>query len=600
MPRRKRKSQHCLGMASKRIRTASKNTPLVVKEIEVQSASTPLDLPPVKERIKIISDLPAPSEEHFVRDGERIYAFLNILCLNSLIVDVICPDCMRNSLKFNFTKQLGFAREVSLYCSECNYSKSTMSSEKTGLSYDINLRVTQAFKHIGKGYSAIEKFCMVMNIPVFSSKTYRKCESIICEAYKSVKQAMVSTVHMKVKDAYESINAPKSYITDVAVSFDGTWMTRGHSSLFGVSCVIDLLTGYALDYQVMSKVCRHCEIAKKDLGDSAEFSVWYEGHKKECSINHVGSSNAMELAAAEIIWKRSEKLGFRYTTMLSDGDSSAYTRLKNIIVYKDIQITKEECVNHVGKRLGTGLRELVKKCKARGITLGGKKHGSLKDITIKKLTRYYTSAILNNKGDVQKMKTAIYATLYHAISTDVKPQHFKCPKGKDSWCFYQSAIAHGKTPESHTTAIKTPLNEKFFEHILPIYQRLASNELLERCKRCATQNSNESLHSIIWSKCPKDKFAHHQRIESSVLEAVSEYNLGIFRSLRLQQDSLHIPFGEISKKLSMVLLQRKKNFQSRRRDTKLQRARKLVSLAIKRREKLLKKSEGTTYKAGGF
>ncbi|GFY05474.1 hypothetical protein TNCV_218561 [Trichonephila clavipes] len=44
-------------------------------------------------------------------------------------------------------------------------------------------------------------------------------------------------------------------------TFDGTWLTRGHTSLIGVGCVIDMLTGYVVDFKVMSKVCRHCSVA---------------------------------------------------------------------------------------------------------------------------------------------------------------------------------------------------------------------------------------------------------------------------------------------------------------------------------------------------
>ncbi|GFW43316.1 uncharacterized protein TNCV_2923641 [Trichonephila clavipes] len=57
------------------------------------------------------------------------------------------------------------------------------------------------------------------------------------------------------------------------------------------------------------------------------------------------------------------------------------------------------------------------------------------------------------------MKTAIYATLFHRISTDQKPQHFKCPTGKDSWCFFQVALARGEVPCPHVKRVKTPLKE---------------------------------------------------------------------------------------------------------------------------------------------
>ncbi|GFW93790.1 uncharacterized protein TNCV_4220711 [Trichonephila clavipes] len=101
----------------------------------------------------------------------------------------------------------------------------------------------------------------------------------------------------------------------------------------------------------------------------------------------------------------------------------------------DIVIKKEECINHVSKWLGTALRSTVKDCRAQGISLGGKAHGSLKEATIKKLITYYQKAILRNKGDVNAMKTAIYTTLLHSISTDAKPQHSKCLAGRKLMVF---------------------------------------------------------------------------------------------------------------------------------------------------------------------
>ncbi|KFM63360.1 hypothetical protein X975_26415, partial [Stegodyphus mimosarum] len=190
----------------------------------------------------------------------------------------------------------------------------------------------------------------------------------------------------------------------------------------------------------------------------------------------------MEMEAALVFWKRSVSLRFRYVTLVSDGDCKTFNYLYDKKVYgSDVKIRKEECINHISKRLGTGLRTVVKGWRAQGVTLGGKAYGSLKEATIKKLTRYYQNAILRYKGDVNAMKTAIYATLFHSISTEKKPQHSKCPAGTDSWCFYQSAIAKGKIPDKHKLKIGTPIKEKYLPKILPIYQRLASNELLERC-----------------------------------------------------------------------------------------------------------------------
>ncbi|GFT66727.1 uncharacterized protein TNCV_1394951 [Trichonephila clavipes] len=168
-------------------------------------------------------------------------------------------------------------------------------------------------------------------------------------------------------------------IVDIGVSYDGSWLTRGHTSNIGVGCVIDLLTGFVIDYEVMSKLCGECEQTKFALEeDSAEFRIWYEGHQDVCSATRVGSSGAMKVNAAVKLWERSESIGFRYTTLLSDGDSKSSLELKEMNVYgSETQIKIQECINHVSKRLGTALRQTVKDWRAKGVTLGGMKRGSL-------------------------------------------------------------------------------------------------------------------------------------------------------------------------------------------------------------------------------
>mgnify|MGYP000014596347 CR=1 FL=1 len=74
-------------------------------------------------------------------------------------------------------------------------------------------------------------------------------------------------------------------------------------------------------------------------------------------------------------------------------------------IYGDITFEKHECVNHVAKRVATGL--VVKERKVKGVTLGGKQHGGLKHSTIKKLTNYYRAAIINNVPDIMCMSLYI-------------------------------------------------------------------------------------------------------------------------------------------------------------------------------------------------
>lgn len=60
------------------------------------------------------------------------------------------------------------------------------------------------------------------------------------------------------KSAEDSTETEPLYV-NIAVSYDGSWLTRGHTSFVGIGCVIDILTGYVLDAHVMSSYCLVCK-----------------------------------------------------------------------------------------------------------------------------------------------------------------------------------------------------------------------------------------------------------------------------------------------------------------------------------------------------
>ncbi|KAE8739602.1 hypothetical protein FOCC_FOCC014901 [Frankliniella occidentalis] len=80
-------------------------------------------------------------------------------------------------------------------------------------------------------------------------------------------------------------------------------------------------------------------------------------------------------------------------------------------------------------------------------------------------------------------------------------------------------------PKSHSE-MNVKLNDTVYKQIKPVYQRLASKELLGRCLSGGTQNVNECLHSVIWTKQPKGRFVSRNRLEWSITLAVSEFNMG--------------------------------------------------------------------------
>ena len=80
-------------------------------------------------------------------------------------------------------------------------------------------------------------------------------------------------------------------LLDIAVSFDGTWLTRGHTSHIGVGCVVDLLTGMCIDAYVMCTYCHKCETTGKNLqrNKPSEYQEWKAQHSLHCDKNFTGT-----------------------------------------------------------------------------------------------------------------------------------------------------------------------------------------------------------------------------------------------------------------------------------------------------------------------
>ncbi|EEC18157.1 hypothetical protein IscW_ISCW023282, partial [Ixodes scapularis] len=119
-------------------------------------------------------------------------------------------------------------------------------------------------------------------------------------------------------------------LLDVCVIYDGTWQNCGHTLNFGVGAVIEVNTSLVLDFSVHRKHCHGCNLGPKE--DTEGYQTWMESHKDVCQKNFGGSSNAMEVVAAGVIFSRSLRLHkLQYVTMLStNGDSKAYTHVAGL------------------------------------------------------------------------------------------------------------------------------------------------------------------------------------------------------------------------------------------------------------------------------
>ena len=124
-----------------------------------------------------------------------------------------------------------------------------------------------------------------------------------CEGGKGVAQATNTVTTSTLDDAARVVrrvycerdpSLPADGVIDLTVSYDGSWMTRGNRSLYGIGCVIDVVTGLVLDFAVLLRYCQRYTYASTRYGGeaTAEFRQWKASHT-DCQANYTGSAGGM-------------------------------------------------------------------------------------------------------------------------------------------------------------------------------------------------------------------------------------------------------------------------------------------------------------------
>jgi len=147
----------------------------------------------------------------------------------------------------------GLGSTLRLQCAACGQSGSTSLSRKIGRSYDVNRRSVLAMRYIGRGHNGLRKFLRVMNFPApATEKAYlNQQKAILAAATKVAESDMVQSATGLLSMAGSN---------QVSVTFDGTWMRRVYSSLYGVFACISFKSGRVLDLVVKGRYCHECKI----------------------------------------------------------------------------------------------------------------------------------------------------------------------------------------------------------------------------------------------------------------------------------------------------------------------------------------------------
>ena len=109
--------------------------------------------------------------------------------------------------------------------------------------------------------------------------------------------------------------------------------------------------------------------------------------------------------------------------------------------------------------------------------------------------------------------------------TDFKNQdyrHSMCPNDENSWCKYQLDKINGTQKYKNTINIPVYI----FHIIKSIFQDLSKEELLSKCLNGQTQNTNEALNAIKWTRCPENIFVGRRTLEMEVNSVILNFNDG--------------------------------------------------------------------------
>ena len=225
----------------------------------------------------------------------------------------------------------------------------------------INYLAISASTGVGIGFSQMEEFLGVLDIPSMGSSTYNRVQKDVQQDISDACNAEMYSAAMEAKTlATERGDVDKdgvpllSVVTDACFSKRTYGIGSSYSSLSAAGTIIALDTGKVIWSSVANKYCRICSHHEKNKSQE-EFVPPHE-----CNRNFVGPSTAMEAHLIVEGFKQSENFyGVRYNRIVADGDSSVYKKLLDAKPYPNLHIEKIECRNHLMRNMRKKIRELI-------------------------------------------------------------------------------------------------------------------------------------------------------------------------------------------------------------------------------------------------
>ncbi|GFT26592.1 uncharacterized protein TNCV_3604191 [Trichonephila clavipes] len=176
------------------------------------------------------------------------YRLIDISLLFSQIEKLLCCSVCYGKIKMSEKSTVGLFSTFQFTCRKCSIEKKLNSCELIGIKKnipEINRRSVLAMRYIGQGLSSLETFCSLMCLPnPVSQKAYDRINAKIADISEALANASMKKAAAEEKIIDGTVNS-------VVVSGDGTWKTRGHTSLIGVCALIGADRGKVFDLEVL-------------------------------------------------------------------------------------------------------------------------------------------------------------------------------------------------------------------------------------------------------------------------------------------------------------------------------------------------------------
>ena len=355
------------------------------------------------------------------------------------------------------------------------------------------------------GYNGYARLFAGLHLQPVSGPTYYHYCKLVYAKHHEHFSSMIEVSLERVKRFYMDvlhIQPDENGLIPIMVSFDTTFPRRGYKSLFATGYIVEAFTGMVIDKAIIAK-CRVCASSEyRQIGNCP--------HRDQ----HHGSSGDMEALLAIKLFEASRGLGFMYKVLICDGDSKAYSHIKNF--YGPGTVDKEFCGNHVSKIAGNQFRKMrtnsyqwvycraSKKLVKRYLFTGKK---GVTDKFINKLSTLYQNIVKDTTLSTVEKQDRVLALLSHNTDSpfsglSLDDHHSKC----GIMCEYKRALVDRTAPPARTARpfAKYRKNPMAMDLIKKVFEHLARAELLSHCSRGLTQNINESIHSkqhVMSDKC---------------------------------------------------------------------------------------------------